>query len=173
MSRMTPYRDPDGFDNHPRRLPYYVAALDVDSPHYNQGDSDSEDGWGELRHPCTGPEANAWSSHCWRNPALHSPVIDVDKPRTPELERIVNDTLGAWPGWGFSFWVPSVSADHWHVFVDVEMPWESYLKTLERLDNDGVIERGYLRASEERRATFVRMRHVRKRADHQPKPSQG
>jgi hypothetical protein len=76
---------------------------------------------------------------------FHTIAIDIDRPvRVRETDT---------PG-------------HYHLFIDVPMPWEDYKAVLEALVNAGVVEEGYYRASVEREATMLRLPWVHKT----PKP---
>lgn len=72
---------------------------------------------------------------------LHKPVIDLDL--AAKL-------------------VPSSTPGHFHLFIDREMPWETYVELLEALVKAGLVEPGYVDASRERGYTAVRLPWVRK-----------
>jgi hypothetical protein len=72
---------------------------------------------------------------------LHAPALDIDFPC-----RLV----------------PSSTDGHFHLFIDVEMTWDDYERLLAVLADVGVIEPGYHRVSAERRATHLRLPHIRK-----------
>lgn len=74
----------------------------------------------------------------------HRPVIDIDIPA-----RLI----------------PSSTPGHAHLYLDVDLSWKTYLKLLEALNEAGVIETGYLLASEMRQATQVRLPWVKKAAN--------
>lgn len=61
-----------------------------------------------------------------------------------------------------AFVVPSTTPGHGHLYVDHAMPWENYQKLLNNLVDYGVLEPGYVGASEERGWTCVRLPWVRK-----------
>jgi hypothetical protein len=52
--------------------------------------------------------------------------------------------------------VPSSTPGHSHLYIDVDLKWEKYLKLLAALEDCGIIETGYFGVSMERRATHVR-----------------
>lgn len=65
---------------------------------------------------------------------VHAPTLDID--HACELR-------------------PSETPGHYHLLIDVPMPWPSYVKLLNVLAEVGIIEPGYASASIERGATFV------------------
>lgn len=66
--------------------------------------------------------------------------------------------------------VPSTTAGHWHLYIDVAMPWWRYRRLLKALKTAGIIEPGYYSASVMRGHTALRLPWVRKEA---LKPKQG
>ena len=72
---------------------------------------------------------------------MHSPVLDIDVPH---------------------YLIPSSTEGHSHLYIDVPMPWDKYVKLLEVLADCGIIEPGYLRASLARGFTAVRLPHIKK-----------
>lgn len=76
----------------------------------------------------------------WEAP-LHRPILDVDFP------------IAA---------VPSTTPGHFHLYIDKELTWTQYRELLGVLADIGIIERGYLQASEARQFTSVRMPSVKK-----------
>jgi len=65
----------------------------------------------------------------------HAPVIDVDIP---------------------IYVVPSSQLGHYHLYIEKEISWNSYVRILKALENAGIIEAGYLNASLSRGYTAVR-----------------
>jgi hypothetical protein len=76
----------------------------------------------------------------WASEQMHTPVLDLDVPC--ELVRSTNGNA--------------------HLFIDVDVPWSAYLDLLHALANCGIIEPGYLGASEARGFTAVRLPWVPK-----------
>lgn len=74
---------------------------------------------------------------------LHRPVLDIDFPAKL---------------------VPSSTPGRFHLYLDIDMPWADYEKLLKVMAEVGVLEPGYVAASIERKATFVRLPWVRKDA---------
>jgi hypothetical protein len=74
---------------------------------------------------------------------VHKPVIDIDLPA--QL-------------------VPSSTPGHYHLYLDVEVPWDAYVDLLEALAAAGIVEHGYVSASIARGYTAVRPPWVRKPA---------
>lgn len=74
---------------------------------------------------------------------MHTVAIDVDHP-----VRVL----------------PSTTPGHFHLLIDVPMPWWRYRRLLRALMKAGIIEPGYYSASVRRGATFLRLPWVRKRS---------
>lgn len=72
---------------------------------------------------------------------LHAPALDVDFP----VECYESSTPG-----------------HYHVYIDVPMPWWKYRIMLWWMTKCGIIERGYYKASVKRKATYLRKKGVYK-----------
>lgn len=72
----------------------------------------------------------------------HMPVIDIDRIGV----RVVESTT---PG-------------NFHLYIDKPMPWFKYQDLLVVLADCGIVEDGYLRASMDRKATFVRKPGIKK-----------
>lgn len=102
---------------------------------------------GEVRTDAAIEEADVVSSELGNG--LHAPCIDVDVPM-----RIV----------------PSTTPGHGHLYIDVAMDWEQYIAILEALAAAGVVERGYVMASEFRKGTHVRLPWVKKAPEEVPFP---
>lgn len=92
-------------------------------------------------------EGNVYSSEL--SDGSHAPVLDLDGIR-PRL-------------------VPSSTEGNFHLYLDgVSCSWEDYEELLVALAKCGIIEEGYMRASIERKATFVRKPGVTKDSDPLP-----
>lgn len=61
-----------------------------------------------------------------------------------------------------AFVVPSTTPGHGHLYVDHPTTWEAYQKLLNALVDHGILEPGYVGASEDRGWTCVRLPWVRK-----------
>jgi hypothetical protein len=97
----------------------------------------------DERKPVAGddPAANLVSSEVIDSD-LHAPTLDIDH----------------------HVWVePSSTPGHGHLFIDVPMTWDQYVRLLDVLVEVGIVEQGYRDASVERKATYLRLPHVRKR----------
>lgn len=79
----------------------------------------------------------------------HKLVIDLDVPATL---------------------VPSTTPGHSHLYIDHPMTWRTYLDVLRALARAGIVEEGYVGASEARGYTAVRLPWIRKGAP-KPKPA--
>lgn len=104
---------------------------------------DDEEHYEELgdRWRTSEADANLVSSECENH--MHMPVLDLDFPC--EL-------------------VPSSTEGHYHLYMDLPMPWATYRELLRALFLAGVIEEGCYLASIERKATMVRKKGVYKKA---------
>lgn len=78
------------------------------------------------------------------NAVQHRPVLDIDLPA--QL-------------------IPSSTPGHFHLYIDKPMSWATYVCLLRALEEAGIIEPGYTRASERRGYSAVRMPWVRKGDD--------
>ncbi len=75
---------------------------------------------------------------------VHRPVIDLDLPA--QL-------------------VPSSTPGHHHLYIDKPMAWDVYMRLLVALADAGLVERGYVGATERRGYSAVRLPWVRKGDD--------
>lgn len=73
----------------------------------------------------------------------HMPVLDIDVPHHYE---------------------PSTTPGHGHLYIDVPVEWPEYAVILRALGDAGILEPGYVGASLDRRATFVRLPWIKKGA---------
>lgn len=71
----------------------------------------------------------------WPRVDMHAPVIDLDIPC-----RLL----------------PSSTPEHYHLYIDRLMPWETYEALLKALYDAGLIQAGYLRASLKYKQSYVR-----------------
>ena len=104
---------------------------------FNWSDS-SSDGDIEEKRPEVAviEDADIVTSEMTNRPGYHRPVLDIDM-----AVKVV----------------PSSTAGHFHLFIDKELSWKRYRKLLKALVAAGIIEEGYLGASEERGFTGVRL----------------
>ena len=72
---------------------------------------------------------------------FHTPVLDIDFPAAL---------------------VPSSTPGKYHLYLDMPMPWEKYVKLLDVMAEVGILEPGYVGASKARGFTAVRLPWVRK-----------
>jgi len=111
---------------------FYVADLD--------GDSADPDAQPVERHLAPEPEANLISSLC--DDGRHMPVLDIDRMPVKVVE--------------------SSTPGNFHLYIDRPMTWAAYARLLAALGAAGILEAGYVSASLERGATYVRKPGVRK-----------
>lgn len=71
----------------------------------------------------------------------HLPVLDLDVPHTL---------------------VPSSTPGHAHLYLDVAVPWDKYVRVLDAMAAAGLLEYGYVEASKNKGATMVRKPGVTK-----------
>lgn len=76
-----------------------------------------------------------------RTDMMHTVIVDIDHP-----VRVVESST---PG-------------HYHLYIDVPIPWSQYEPLLAALANAGVMEEGYYRAAVRREATHLRLPWVAK-----------
>ena len=108
-----------------------------DDPEHGRGDVETAD----LNDAdVVSSEINeSYASPYWPE-QMHTPVLDIDVPC--ELVRSTNG--------------------HAHLYIDVAVPWDAYLDLLHSLVNCGILEPGYVGASEARGFTAVRLPWVGK-----------
>lgn len=102
--------------------------------------SEDPDAFGDREPADTWEEANAISSEI-AGTNMHAPVLDLDY--SAEL-------------------VPSSTPGHFHLYLNRAVTWPAYKKLLLALAECGLIEDGYVSASIDRQATFVRKPGVTK-----------
>ncbi len=77
----------------------------------------------------------------------HMPVIDFDFPA-----RLV----------------PSSTQGNHHLYIDVEMEWDKYAALLVALRDSGLVQKGFVNSSIERKMSMCRPEWVKKAGDEQP-----
>lgn len=121
---------------------------------YSAGSGDSDDpnhsdvrGFTQDPHQATAVTSRMRADQVAFNPfgspgaEFHRPVLDIDLPVKV---------------------VPSSTPGHSHVFIDAPMTWATYSRLLEALADAGLVERGYVSASQARGYTSVRLPHVKR-----------
>lgn len=112
----------------------------------SSGDTESFDARRELiglsTQPAVVKHADVVSSQIVGESDMHSIMLDLDVP---------------------AHLVPSSTPGHSHLYIDVKVPWHTYLRLLSALADAGVIERGYVGASKKRGGTFLRLPWVKKK----------
>lgn len=58
--------------------------------------------------------------------------------------------------------VPSSTPGHHHLYIDAEVRWEDYLAMLRAMQKCGVVEKGYVDATEARGEAYLRLPWIRK-----------
>jgi hypothetical protein len=71
----------------------------------------------------------------------HAPAIDLDFP------------IHA---------IPSSTPGHYHLYLELELPWKSYEKLLKVMAEIGVIEKGFYESAKHFKQTFLRLPHIKK-----------
>lgn len=126
------------------RTYHRITAIDDKD---NGAQYDSNDDVAERITAVAEGDANTISSRMVEQPAfegipemedemvMHAPVLDIDFP---------------------ACLIPSSTPGHFHLYLDKPVPWLTYRTLLEALAEAGLIEEGYMRASIDRGATYVR-----------------
>lgn len=78
-----------------------------------------------------------------------SQVIDKNGIRTGTHKLILDIDMPA-------VLVPSTTEGHYHLYIDHEMDWDTYVLLLDALSQAGIIQEGYFAASEDRGFTCLR-----------------
>ena len=86
-------------------------------------------------------KANVITSMVEENVLHHKLIIDLDLPAKL---------------------VPSTTEGHFHLYIDHEIPKDTYFKLLEAMVEAGLVEEGYLNAAAERGYTAVRLPWIKK-----------
>lgn len=117
--------------------PHVLHNILFDGADYNDPDIIAVD---------TVESANAFSSliATGGNAGEHTIAIDLDVP---------------------AVLVPSSTPGHSHLYIDSPMSWDAYLAILKALGAAGVIEDGYVAASERRGFTTLRLPWIKKETD--------
>src|SRR5256885_2546643 len=111
------------------------AAYDEDDRHWTDDLDAAQVVTSLAKHLGQGsPEHPDWKH--W-----HLPVIDIDLP---------------------VYAVPSTTPGHSHLYIDKLLVWDDYVKLLLVLADVGIVEPGFVSASESRGFTSVRLPWVRK-----------
>lgn len=117
----------------PERLQFYKEVLNDPDKEYTDEDLTLPP---TLEHP-----ANIVSSEC--TDGFHRPALDIDI----ECE-----------------YIPSSTPGHGHLyFPTLNLNWYQYERLLRVLGEVGILEEGYVEASIERKATYLRLPGVMKR----------
>lgn len=125
--------------------------------------------------PCELADANVVTSltrHSDVEPGkfLHAPVIDVDVPEGKFWMRVLGSDLHGLAGMQ-SVWVPSTTEGHGHLYVDELMSEPAMWLLLIGLASCGLVEEGYVNASQMRGHTSVRLPWVKKQPPPGPQPT--
>ena len=144
------------------RFPHHAYVLDTertrpDCPHGCDEEYDDcpHVARAEVIEVPIGPVSNILSSEIIDDPArtarfgaggegdgpLHTVMLDLDVPA-----RLI----------------PSSTGGHYHLYIDVPMPWGKYKRLLKTLAHVGIIEPGYYKAACSRKATFLRLPWIKK-----------
>lgn len=87
-------------------------------------------------------EAHVITSQTAGDADMHRPILDIDFPAAL---------------------IPSTTPGHFHLYLDKEIPWNTYADLIDALAHAGIIERGYADASVARAYTSVRLPWIRKK----------
>jgi hypothetical protein len=103
-------------------------------------------------------EANLVTSEMIGYRGLETPLTWLEGPDGPTMHRLVIDIDHRVKV------VESTTPGHFHLYIDVPMSWDRALGVLTAMADAGVVEPGYVAASEARGYTAVRLPWVRKEA---------
>lgn len=97
----------------------------------------------------------------------HAILFDIDMPATLVggiFTAVKPD--GSYFGWhtqGAPAWlVPSTQENHWHLYVDCDLPQDTMFRILGQFERAGVVEPGYAQVSRKRGFTALRLPWVSK-----------
>ena len=117
-------------------------------------------------------QAEAASSQRADDHSRHAIMFDIDLPARITMEDglVVDKGDGhsfVWPflAWnlGIRSWlIPSSTEGHSHLYVDCDLLWDDVLRILRQFERAGVVELGYLLASEKRGFTALRLPWIQK-----------
>lgn len=119
-----------------------AGNAEIDDP-YDDEDEDSPDFGETLIVPGPLHEANVVTSH-FGDGDTHKIAIDLD----------MDAAL-----------IPTSTPGHHHLIVNHELPWDAYAKLLTALNEAGLIQDGYLKASLIRGATVLRTPWTKKETE--------
>lgn len=149
--------------------PIYIAKAGRKTYHIDFTESGF---YGSNRVEAPIEKANCYSSESRLIPEMHLPCFDIDLPRfapAPQMGLLtVEDLVARYTRLMIGDqptdirWVPSSTADHFHVYIDYAVEWLPYLNMLALLTAAMVIEQGYYEASQAGGATFVRLPGVKR-----------
>ena len=109
---------------------------------HNWGDSSAQGSIEEIRPTVSDPRwADLITSEVFGQEGTHKIVLDIDFPVVA---------------------VPSSTEGHSHLYIDRPISWKNYLKLIRAMVKAGLVEPGYLGASEQRGFTGVRPPWVKK-----------
>lgn len=75
------------------------------------------------------------------SPGRHIPVLDID------MASVV---------------IESSTPGHGHLYIDKEMPWSTYVKLMEAMQEAGILQAGFVAGAKERGYSSVRLPHINK-----------
>jgi hypothetical protein len=89
--------------------------------------------------------------------------------RHPDEERKFRNVRGGWHTIVLDIdhpaaLVPSTTEGHFHLYIDVPLQWDVYCRLMIAMSDAGVLEPGYVDASINRGASFLRLPGVKKEA---------
>lgn len=86
-------------------------------------------------------DAQVVTSETTANPFKHKVLLDIDHE---------------------AMLIPSTTPGHYHLLIDVEVPWEKYVDMMDAMAEAGVIEAGFAKAARKRGFSTLRMPWVKK-----------
>lgn len=86
-------------------------------------------------------DAQVVTSESLANPFVHKVLLDIDHP---------------------AVLVPSTTEGHYHLLIDVEVPWEKYVDFMDAAAEAGILEEGFVKAARARGFSTLRMPWIKK-----------
>lgn len=86
-------------------------------------------------------DAQVVTSESLANPFVHKVLLDIDHP---------------------AVLIPSTTEGHYHLLIDVEVPWEKYVDFMDAAAEAGILEKGFVKAARARGFSTLRMPWIKK-----------
>lgn len=100
-------------------------------------------------HECSFAECNLIGSKVQGSTVLHMPMFDVDDNSALSAMSLCFPTPA-------TIWIPSMSANHWHLYLQCAMPWNACVVLLRYHMDCGTIDRKWAQACLDQGQMFLR-----------------